>query len=132
MTSQLIFPFFPLTVSRWIGHTSTGAAACVDCGLRIAKRLRQIFLDEAWTQMDVDLHQRSAADRLKTVHFAGFDDKDIAGAPFKSLAVHGPKSAAFPHELDFIIRMAMWAGALARKRPKEKHRDVYIAVFGAN
>src|SRR5262249_3414206 len=45
------------------------------------------------------------------VDLAGFDDEDVAGAAFESPVVDGPDSAAFADELDFVVGMAVRAGA---------------------
>src|SRR6201984_1591064 len=78
--------------------------------------LRQVFLDKAGAEVDVDLNQRAVAYGFETVNFAGFDDEDVAGGAFEGLPVDSPQAAAFADKLDFIIGMAVRAWSFARQR----------------
>ncbi len=73
--------------------------------------LAQVLLNESRTQVNVDLHQRRVADAAKSVDLAGLDDENVAGAGLELLAVDGPEPPPLPEKLDFIVRMAMRAGA---------------------
>ena len=50
----------------------------------------QVLLDEARTEVHVELHQRRITNRLEAVDLTGLDDKDISGAALEGLAVDGP------------------------------------------
>src|SRR5260370_22077299 len=91
--------------------------------------LRQVLLDKARAEMDVHLDQWAIPDGFEAVNFAGLDDEDIAGATFKCLPVHGPKSAALPDKLDFIVGMSLRPRAFARQRTQYKDRNVHVAVI---
>jgi hypothetical protein len=79
--------------------------------------------------MHVELDKWCIADAAEAVNLAGFDDQDVAGAGLELLAVYGPEAAAFPHELDFIVRMTMRSGAAARKSAREENGDVHAAMI---
>jgi hypothetical protein len=61
---------------------------------------------------------------------AGLDHQNVTGAGLELLSVHGPEAAAFSHELDFIVGMAMRPGATPGGRAEEEHGDVDVAVIG--
>src|SRR5690349_13394647 len=63
---------------------------------------------------------------------AGFDHEDIARCAFKGLSIHGPKSAALPHKLDFVVRMAMRARPISRLGPQEKYRSIHVSMLGSD
>jgi hypothetical protein len=94
--------------------------------------LGQVFLDETRAQMDVDLDQRIIANAAEAVDLSRLDDKDIAGAGLELLSVHGPETAAFPDELNFIVRMAVGTRATAWQRSQKENGDVYAPVVCAD
>jgi hypothetical protein len=79
--------------------------------------------------MNVNLDQWRVTNTFEAVDLAGLNDKDIAGAAFEGLAVHRPYAAAFPHELDLVIRMPMRARPRTRLPMEQKHRDSSIALL---
>jgi hypothetical protein len=65
--------------------------------------------------MHIDLDEGPIADAAEAMDLPGLDDKNITGAGFEFLLVDGPETPAFPHELDFIVRMTMGPGAVPGK-----------------
>src|SRR5262245_53984000 len=92
----------------------------------------EVFLDEAWTEVHVDLHQRLVADGREAVDLAGLDDDDVAGAPLELAAVHHPSAPARPNELHFVVGMAMRAWPAAGLGVQEKHGDGDVTLIGAH
>jgi hypothetical protein len=80
--------------------------------------------------MHIELDQRSVTNAAKTVDLAGLDDENVTRPRFEFLSVDGPEPAAFPHELDFVVRMTMGAWTTARERAEKEHGDVDITVVG--
>ena len=80
--------------------------------------------------MHIQLDKRSVTNAAKTVNLAGLDDENVTRPGFEFHAVDGPETTAFPHELDFVVRMAMGARTTARKRTEEEHGDIDITVVG--
>jgi hypothetical protein len=64
----------------------------------------QILLDEAGTEVNVELYKWRIPNRLEAVDLASFDDKDVSSATLESVAVNRPHSPAFADELDLVIR----------------------------
>src|SRR5437762_3525609 len=85
-----------------------------------ATYLCEIFLDESRAQMHIHLHERHVSDARETVNLSGLDDEDVAGGGFEGLAVHRIESAAFPDELDFVVRVTMRTWSASRLAMKEK------------
>jgi hypothetical protein len=52
----------------------------------------------------IDLDQRRFANAAEAVDLTGLDDENVAAACLEFLPAYVPEAAAFPHELDFIIR----------------------------
>ena len=50
----------------------------------------QVFLNEAWTEVHVELDQWRIADRFEAVNLARLNDKDVASAALKGPAVYRP------------------------------------------
>jgi hypothetical protein len=61
--------------------------------------------------MDVHLDQRIIANAAEAMDLSRLDDEDVAGAGLELHSIHGPETAAFPDELNFIVRMAVGTGA---------------------
>jgi hypothetical protein len=78
--------------------------------------------------MYVQLNKRRLTNAVKAVDLSGLDDEDVTCAGFELLAVHGPETPAFPHELDFVVRMTMRAGTAAGEGSKEEDGDVHVAI----
>jgi len=62
----------------------------------------------------------------------GLDDENVTGAGFEFLPVDGPETPAFPHELDFIVRMTMGPGTTPGKGTKEENGDIDVPVLGSD
>jgi hypothetical protein len=82
--------------------------------------------------MYVKLDKRRVTDAAEAMDLPSLDDKNVACAGFKLFSVDGPETAAFPHELDFIIRVAMGSRAASREGAEEKYRDIHVAVVSSN
>src|SRR4051812_44193939 len=91
-------------------------------------RLRQILLYEARAQMNIDLDERRVADALEAMDLPGLDDENVARARLEFLAVHHPETAALPHELHLIVRVAMGPGAPAGEGTEQEDGDVHVAI----
>ncbi len=89
----------------------------------------QILLDEAGTEVNIDLYERRITNRLETVDLAGLDDKDVASGAFESFAIHGPNSAAFTDELDLIVRMAVRTGSGTRLAMKKEYGNLGVTLL---
>ena len=74
---------------------------------RLVSTALKILLDEARTDVNVELYQWRITNRLKAVDLAGLDDKDVSSAALEGLAAHGPHPPAFTDELDLVIRMLL-------------------------
>jgi hypothetical protein len=61
--------------------------------------------------MYIELDQGRVANAAEAVDLAGLDDENVARPGFEFLSIDGPETPAFPHELDFIIRMTMGSRA---------------------
>ncbi|MGQ0560855.1 MAG: hypothetical protein ACT443_03160, partial [Gemmatimonadota bacterium] len=96
------------------------------------RMISKVLLDEARAQVNVDLYQRAVANAAKAVDLSRFDDEDVTGARLEFLAVDVPYAAAFPDELDLIVRVAMRAGSAALEAAEEKHGDVDVTVIGSD
>ena len=57
--------------------------------------------------MHIDLDEGCLPDAAEAVNLPGLDDENVACTRFEFLSVDGPETAAFPHELDFVVRMTM-------------------------
>jgi hypothetical protein len=63
---------------------------------------------------------------------ASLDDENIACTGLELLAVDRPEPTAFSHELNFVVRMTVRSGPFARESIEEEHRDLDVAVLGAD
>jgi len=97
-----------------------------------ARPSRQVFLDETWAEVDVDLNEWLVADAAEAVNLARLHHENVAGACLEFFAVYVPEASAFANDLDFIIRMAMRSWTATGLRAEEKHGDVHVAVFGTH
>jgi len=79
--------------------------------------------------MYVNLDERRVTNAAEAVDLPGLDDQNVARAGLEFLAVDGPETATFPHELDFIVRMTMGPGTTPREGAEEEHGDVHIPVI---
>jgi hypothetical protein len=82
--------------------------------------------------MDIDLDEGPVTDTLEAVDLTGLDDQNVTCSGFEFLAVHGPAAAAFPHELDFIVRMTMRPGPAPWEGAEKEYRDIHVAVIGTD
>jgi hypothetical protein len=82
--------------------------------------------------MYVDLNKRRVTDAVKAVDLSGLYDENVTRAGFEFLAVDGPETAAFSHELDFVVRMTMRARTTAGEGSKEEYGDIHVAVVSSN
>src|SRR2546423_5961322 len=80
--------------------------------------------------MDIHLDQRRLTDVAEAVDFPGLDDENVARASLEFLSVDGPESAAFPHKLNFVVRMSMGAGPTPRQSAEEKHGNIDVPIIG--
>ncbi len=78
--------------------------------------------------MHIELDKGSVTDAAKTVNLAGLDDENVTRPRFEFLSVDGPETAAFPYELDFVVRMTMGTRTTAREGAEEEYGDVDITV----
>jgi hypothetical protein len=82
--------------------------------------------------MHIHLDEGRVTDAAEAVNLSRLDHENVAGARFEFLSVDGPETAAFPHELDFIIRMSMWPGTTPGKSAEEENGDVHVSVIRPN
>jgi hypothetical protein len=82
--------------------------------------------------MYIELDQRPVTDAAEAVDLPGFDHEDVAGTSLELLSVDGPETAPFPHELDFVVRMAMRSWPAPRQGAEEEDGDVHVAVVGTD
>jgi hypothetical protein len=80
--------------------------------------------------MYIELNQGRVTNAAKAVDLTGLDDKDVTRAGFEFLSVDGPETSAFPHELDFIVRMTMGSRTTPRESAEQEHRDIHVAIIG--
>jgi hypothetical protein len=80
--------------------------------------------------MDIKLDEGPIPNAAEAVDLTGLDDEDVTRPGFEFLSVDGPETAAFPHELDFVVRMTMGPRTTARESADEEHGDVDITVVG--
>jgi hypothetical protein len=82
--------------------------------------------------MDVELYEGRVTDTAEAVYLSGVNDEDVARAGFTFFPVDGPESAAFPHELDFNVRMAVGPGTAPGEGAEEEHGDIHVTVISPN
>jgi hypothetical protein len=89
------------------------------------------FLDDeedvtGWALGQVLLYEPRAEMYIK------LDQGRVLNAGFEFLSVDVPEAAAFPHELDFIVRMTMGPRATPGKGVEKEHGDIHVAIIGPN
>jgi hypothetical protein len=94
--------------------------------------LGQVLLYETWAKMNIKLNEGRVTNATEAVDLTGFDDENVAFASLEFLYVDVPEAAAFPHELDFIVRMTMGRRTTPREGAEKKHGDIHVAVIGPN
>lgn len=67
-------------------------------------------MHETRTEMYVELDQGRVTDAAEAMDLPGLDDENVTCTGFEFLSVDRPETASFPHELDFVVRMAMRPG----------------------
>src|SRR5262245_22079223 len=94
--------------------------------------ISQILLNEARTEVDVELNERHLAGVLEAENLAGLDHQNVSGGGFELQSVHDPRPAALLNELNLVVWMAVRSRSGARQPAEKKRRHVYIAVLGAD
>jgi hypothetical protein len=92
----------------------------------------QVLLYETRAEMHIKLDEGRVTNAAEAMDLAGLDHENVTGAGFELLSVDGPETAAFPHKLDFIVRMSMGPGAAPGEGVEEEHRDIHVPVVGPN
>jgi len=80
--------------------------------------------------MYINLDEGCVASTAEAMDLPRLDDKNVTGAGFEFLAVDGPATPAFPHELDFIVGMTMGPGTTPGESAQEEDRDIDVPVLG--
>jgi len=70
--------------------------------------------------MYIQLDKRRVTDAAEAVNLFRLDDENVTRASFEFLSIDVPETAAFSHELDFIVGMAMRARTTPRHYGPEK------------
>jgi hypothetical protein len=78
--------------------------------------------------MHIDLDEGRVSDAAEAMDLPGLHHENVTGAGLELLSVDGPETAAFPHELDFIVRMPMGPGSTPGEGAEEEHGDIHVAV----
>jgi len=79
--------------------------------------------------MDVHLNERFVTNAAEAVDLTGLDDEDVARSGFELLSVDCPEATPSPHELHFIVGMAVRSGTAPGKGAKQEDGDVDIPVI---
>lgn len=108
------------------------AAPCEWGSVAGPSRLGQILLNEAGTQVYIDLHQGRVANTAEAMDLPGFDDENVTRPGFEFLAIDRPEAPPFPDELDFVIRMPMRPWTATGECAEEECGDVDVAVLGTD
>jgi hypothetical protein len=82
--------------------------------------------------MDIKLDERPVTNAAEAMDLSGLDDENVTRAGFEFLSVDGPEPTAFPHELDFVIRMTMRPWTTAGHCTEEEDRDIDVSVICAD
>jgi hypothetical protein len=80
----------------------------------------------------VELNEGRVTNATEAMDLSCLDDEDVTRARFELFSIDVPETAAFPHELHFIVGMTMRSGTTPGEGAEEKHRDVDVAVIGAD
>ena len=77
-------------------HSSVAEKCCLTTPSLLSRGTRpsqsstlQVLLDEARTEVNVELHQRRITNRLEAMNLTGLNHKDISRAALEGLAVAG-------------------------------------------
>src|SRR6516164_351595 len=92
----------------------------------------QVLLDEARTEVNVDLYQRRVTKRLETMDLARLNDKDISRAALEGFAVDRPHSPAFTNKLNLVIGVPVRARPRTRPSMKQEHRNARVSLLSSN
>ena len=82
--------------------------------------------------MYIKLDEGRVTHTAEGVDLTGLDDKNLTCASFEFFSVDHPETAAFPHELDFIVRMTMGTRTTPGEGAEEEYGDIHVAVIGPN
>ena len=82
--------------------------------------------------MYIHLDEGRVTDAAEAVDLPGLDDENVTGSGFEFPSVHGPETATFSHELDFVVRMPMRAGPPAGESAEQEYRDIHVPVIGSD
>jgi hypothetical protein len=80
--------------------------------------------------MYIELDQGCVTNAAKAVDLTGLDDQNVTCSGFEFLSVDGPEPAAFPHELDFVVRVTMGPWTTPGEGAEEEDGDIHVAVIG--
>ena len=94
--------------------------------------LPEILLDEPWTHVYIELHERLIADAREAVHLARLDDEYVPRTCLELFAVHRVAATALTNELDLVVGMTMRTRAAAGLAIEEEHGDSDISLVGAD
>jgi hypothetical protein len=102
------------------------------CAAGLPSGRLQVLLNEAGTDVDIQLYERRIAGHFEAVDLAGLDDEDVSRAAFKSFSIDGPDATAFTDELDFIIGVPVWARTRARFSLIKKYRNAGVSMISSD
>jgi hypothetical protein len=89
-------------------------------------------LDEAWTEVHVELYQRRIANRLETMDLTGIDHKDISRAALERFAVYRPHSSPFTDELTLVIRVPVRPRSRTGLAIEQEYRNTGVPLLRSN
>ena len=92
----------------------------------------KVLLDEAGTEVNVELNQWRIANCLEAVDLARLDHKDVSGTALEGVAAYCPHSSAFTDELDLVIWMPVRPRTLSRLSMKQEHRNASVALLNSD
>jgi hypothetical protein len=82
--------------------------------------------------MYINLDEGRVANAAEAMDLAGLDDKNVTSTGFEFLPADGPEAAAFPDELDLIVRVTMGPGTPTGEGAEEEDGDLDVAVLGSD
>ena len=92
----------------------------------------KVLLDEAWTEVNVDLYQRRVTNGLEAMDLTGLNDKDISRAALEGLAAYCPHSSAFTDELDLVIGMPRRPRPRSGLTIEQEDRNTSVALLSSD
>ena len=92
--------------------------------------LAEVVLNEAGTEMDIDLDERLVTNTSEAVNLTGLDHQNVSRPGLEFRPVDVPESPTGAHELHFIVRMTMRARPGSWGPVEEKCGDVHVPVIG--